>query len=154
MTTAEIMERSTPEPNSGCWLWLGAIGARGYALATIEGRTLRVAREAWTAAHGSIPDGAFVCHRCDNPACVNPDHLFAGTPRDNARDMVNKGRWVAPPRLPRQPPKPCAECGRLAKPLRRLLCHACYERRRVRSSSVLDAEARRAAEYRLSKVTT
>lgn len=79
----------------GCWLWTGAIDGAGYGAIKDKGRQFAAHRAAFAAFVGSIPDGAFVCHRCDVKACVNPDHLFLGTALDNMRDKVAKGRHVA-----------------------------------------------------------
>ena len=77
----------------GCWLWHGAT-AKGYGqLSAGERHQLVTAhRVAWTAAHGRIPDGLCVLHRCDVRSCANPDHLFLGTVTDNRDDAVAKGR--------------------------------------------------------------
>ncbi len=80
-----------PEPNSGCWLWLGTLCC-GYGLIMVDGTRWRAHRYSWTLHNGPIPDGLFVCHRCDIRECVNPSHLFLGTCDDNLKDMVRKGR--------------------------------------------------------------
>ena len=89
--------RTIPEPNSGCWLWEGIVSKDGYGILqvrTLTGQTKRVRahRVAWELENGPIPVGVLACHRCDNRCCVNPDHIFLGSPSDNIRDMVRKGR--------------------------------------------------------------
>lgn len=80
------------DPNSGCWLWLGALSPSGYGHATQHNKPVRAHRLAYKTYHGPIPDGLFVMHKCDNPPCVNPAHLKAGTHSDNMVDSSNKGR--------------------------------------------------------------
>lgn len=88
----------SPEPNTGCWLWLGATNRKGYPQLQIRGKPYRGHRFALELHSGERrgPEW-FVCHRCDNPLCVNPAHLFWGTPADNVHDMNRKGRTVSCP---------------------------------------------------------
>lgn len=78
---------------ASCWLWTGAKGKWGHG--SFQGSSAH--RFAYKQLVGPIPDGMFVCHRCDVGSCVNPEHLFLGTQRDNIHDAINKGRfnpWV------------------------------------------------------------
>jgi hypothetical protein len=93
-----IMEYSMPEPNSGCWLWLRFCDARGYGRIHYKGQAALAHRVAYECIRGAIPPKLHLCHKCDNPGCVNPDHMFVGTPADNVADMLRKGRESRAPR--------------------------------------------------------
>ena len=81
--------------SDGCWEWTRGKNRGGYGKFRTRGRHgkfHRAHRAAWELTNGPIPDGLCVCHRCDNPPCCNPAHLFLGTQAENLRDMVAKGR--------------------------------------------------------------
>ena len=82
----------TEAPKNYCWHWNRALNTPGYGVCQNNGRQVGAHRFSYEYFIGAIPHGMLVCHICDNPSCVNPDHLFLGTYSDNAKDMVNKGR--------------------------------------------------------------
>jgi len=94
MTTKERFDAKwTPEPYSGCWLWTGSTKTGTYGAFSVKNFPRFAHRVSWELHRGDIPEGMFVCHSCDTPACVNPDHLFLGTHRDNMKDMRRKSRF-------------------------------------------------------------
>lgn len=87
------------ETPSGCWEWQGALEKKGYGHVrrrAVHSSPLRAHRYAYYLKHGKFPEN-LCCHTCDNPPCVNPDHLYDGTSLENSRDRVNRGRVKMPP---------------------------------------------------------
>lgn len=87
----------SPEPNSGCWLWMGAVSSHGYGqirvLESGEWKTKRVHKVNYERYKGPVPDGKVLRHHCDVLICVNPDHMTPGTQKENIRDSIVRGRW-------------------------------------------------------------
>lgn len=85
-------EKWTPEPMSGCWLWMASVTVDGYGAIASGGKVIRAHRVSWEIHRVQIPQDMCVLHHCDNPPCVNPEHLWIGTHEENVKDMVRKGR--------------------------------------------------------------
>ena len=87
------MESATPSSatSDGCWFWPGPKDRFGYGRVWHNGRKIGLHRLVWELAYGRKAEGN-ICHACDNPACINPAHLWVGTQADNLRDMMRKGR--------------------------------------------------------------
>lgn len=95
--TPKIMRHfwSKVDTSGDCWTWQRYRCRKGYGIVRIEGQLQKAHRVAWMMTRGPIPDGMQICHHCDNPPCVRPDHLFLGSQSDNSKDMGSKGRhWL------------------------------------------------------------
>ena len=97
-TKDELLERFWSKVNilseDECWEWKAGINSTGRGIFKINGKSIHAHRMAWILTNGEIPNGMFICHHCDNGKCMNPKHLFVGTPADNVHDMINKGRKI------------------------------------------------------------
>ena len=85
-----LEHRSIRDPETGCILWTGSRTTNGYGGLHVRGRTWQAHRASWTVHCGAIPDGLLICHRCDVRTCINPEHLFLGTQKENMADKVAK----------------------------------------------------------------
>lgn len=95
--------------SEGCWMWGGRLSRANRGRFYFEGKDWFAHRVSWMITnHEDIPDGMCVCHHCDNPACVRPDHLFIGTQKDNMRDMWKKKRHPIPTRTPHPKGEECS----------------------------------------------
>lgn len=92
-----IQQLSLKDEESDCILWIGAVGGKNdYPSMHYKGQTARATRVIYELTYGDIPKGLYICHKCDNPICVNPSHLFLGTQKHNMQDASRKGRVVIP----------------------------------------------------------
>jgi hypothetical protein len=89
----KIERYSTPVPECGCWLWTGSVDKSGYGTTKLDGKWRTMHRLSWEYHNGQIPKGLQVLHKCDVPSCINPEHLFLGTQKDNVHDGIRKGRY-------------------------------------------------------------
>lgn len=89
---AKVEKTDAPD---GCWVWVGSQDTKGYGTFKVFPRTYRAHRLSYLLHYGAIAEGLFVCHRCDQPSCIRPDHLWLGTNQENMDDMLKKGRYVS-----------------------------------------------------------
>jgi hypothetical protein len=83
---------SKVDKTGDCWIWKGTKTRAGYGVKIINHKAYYVHRLMWGSLNGEIPNGMEICHRCDNPPCIRPEHLFLGSQADNTRDAIKKGR--------------------------------------------------------------
>lgn len=91
-TVDNLRARCVVADPTGCWLWAGRKMRNGYGQVIVAGKNVLTHRRMWQLAFGPIPEGLFVCHRCDVRNCIAPHHLFLGTNLENMHDMIAKGR--------------------------------------------------------------
>lgn len=93
MDLKERLLSKIEKKENGCWEWTGALRV-GYGVIKFEKKSLSTHRASYEIFIGPIEDGLFVCHKCDNRKCINPEHLWLGTQKDNMQDCLSKGRYA------------------------------------------------------------
>ncbi len=91
-----FLSKVKKDPVTGCWEWIASKDSDGYGQFGLEGKNKRAHRLSYELLVSPIKGDLCVCHHCDNPGCVNPDHLFIGTLKDNSQDCIKKGRHTTP----------------------------------------------------------
>lgn len=97
-TLKERLEEQIYYGLDGCWYWTGPLAHKGYGRISMPGKdnmwldSMKVHRASYEVFKGPIPKGMMICHTCDHPSCLNPDHLFCGSAKDNSDDKIKKGR--------------------------------------------------------------
>jgi len=84
------------DKTDSCWIWKGSKDKEGYGCFNYRCKKIKAHRYSYSLIHGIIKGGYFICHKCDNPSCVNPDHLYEGTCKDNMKDIRDRKRWGNP----------------------------------------------------------
>ena len=92
----QLLSNTEVNEDTGCREWKGSAYSEGYGKIKVGGKTNRAHKISYEQYVGPVPRGLLVCHTCDNPSCVNPEHLFLGTHQDNRADMLRKGRQSCP----------------------------------------------------------
>ena len=101
-TLITVLMQTEIDLDTGCWNFLGAKNWKGYGRISFSGKTRSVHRLVYKLLNPNMPEELHCLHRCDNPPCCNPDHLFLGTNQDNVTDMISKGRKVLTTKIPEE----------------------------------------------------
>lgn len=135
-----ISARVRVHPDTGCWEWAGARDAAGYGVLRTRGRSYRASRVSFAVFTGKWPTAPVMAHKCDNPPCVNPDHLFEATHAENARDAAAKGRLTRQKQRWSVAADRCQKCGTTERRHgAHGLCINCYQNRKYHDRKAMSA---------------